>query len=323
MAYTVPPLPYDYDALEPHRRADDADPPRQAPPGLRGQGQRGPRGHRVGRQPDREGPHQPRPYPGRQAAAVRNNGGGHYNHTLFWESMSPDGGGEPRRKSRRDDRRGLRFLRRLPGEALKDAGVNQFGSGWAWLVLDGGSLAVVSTPNQDNPISDGKTPLLRRRRLGARLLPQVPEPPPRLHRRLVEHGRLGKVAERFSEAFKRERMPRSRSSVAMKAQQGWKRIPARQRRAIIQAAQRSAKKHGPRSRGRSRSRARPRRRSSPRSCARPRNVRSPRRVRTPSGALRMIDVGGARSRQRESMLFFRLSSPSSGWSSRDRPARRC
>ena len=74
---------------------------------------------------------------------------------------------------------------------LKETGVNQFGSGWSWLVHDGSGLAIVGTPNQDNPISDGKTPLLGRRRVGARLLPEVPEPPPRLHRRLVERRRLG------------------------------------------------------------------------------------------------------------------------------------
>ena len=73
--------------------------------------------------------------------------------------MGPDGGGAPERRSRRGDRRGLRLFRDFQGK-FKDAGVNQFGSGWAWLVLDGGGLAVVSTANQDNPISDGKTPLL-------------------------------------------------------------------------------------------------------------------------------------------------------------------
>ena len=96
--------------------------------------------------------------PDDKRTAVRNNGGGHYNRTLFWESMGP-AGGEP------DGDLGAAI-----GEAfgsfvdfqskLKEAGVNQFGSGWAWLVLDGGSLAVVSTANQDNPISDGKTALL-------------------------------------------------------------------------------------------------------------------------------------------------------------------
>ena len=104
--------------------------------------------------------------------------------------MSPEGGGEPNGNLAATIDEAFGSFADFQGK-LKDAGVNQFGSGWAWLVLDGGSL-VVATPNQDNPISDGKTPSCRRRRLGARLLPLLPEPPPRLHRRLVEHGRLGK-----------------------------------------------------------------------------------------------------------------------------------
>jgi len=91
--------------------------------------------------------------------AVRNNGGGHYNHTLFWEWMSPDGGGEPEGElaSALDETFGS--FEDFKAE-LKDAGVKRFGSGWAWLVADGGSLSITSTPNQDNPISDGLTPVL-------------------------------------------------------------------------------------------------------------------------------------------------------------------
>ena len=97
--------------------------------------------------------------PDDKRTAVRNNGGGHLNHTLFWESMSPDGGGEPDGDlaSAIDDAFGSfdDFKTKV-----KETGVGQFGSGWAWLVHDGSGLAVVGTPNQDNPISDGKTPLL-------------------------------------------------------------------------------------------------------------------------------------------------------------------
>jgi Fe-Mn family superoxide dismutase len=97
--------------------------------------------------------------PDDKRTAVRNNGGGHLNHTLFWESMSPDGGGEPDGDlaSAIDDAFGSfdDFKAKM-----KETGVGQFGSGWAWLVHDGSGLAVVGTPNQDNPISDGKTPLL-------------------------------------------------------------------------------------------------------------------------------------------------------------------
>lgn len=90
---------------------------------------------------------------------VRNNGGGHLNHSLFWESMSPDGGGAPDGDlgAAIDDAFGSFEAFQ---EAFEAAGVGQFGSGWSWLVLDGGKLAVVSTANQDSPLTDGKTPLL-------------------------------------------------------------------------------------------------------------------------------------------------------------------
>jgi len=91
--------------------------------------------------------------------AVRNNGGGHYNHSLSWESLSGSGGGEP--GGTLGDAIGQAFGSFGDFQAkVKAAGVGQFGSGWAWLVHDGSGLAVVSTPNQDNPISQGKTPLL-------------------------------------------------------------------------------------------------------------------------------------------------------------------
>ena len=91
--------------------------------------------------------------------AVRNNGGGHANHSLFWQVMSPDGGGEPEGElaaAITDTFDSLDELRRQ----LNDAGVKRFGSGWTWLVHDGTGLAVISTPNQDSPIIDSKVPLL-------------------------------------------------------------------------------------------------------------------------------------------------------------------
>ena len=91
--------------------------------------------------------------------AVRNNGGGHANHTLFWEIMGPNGGGEP--SGALGDAISEKFgsLDELKA-AVNDAGVKRFGSGWSWLVWDGSGLAVESTPNQDTPVMDGKTPLL-------------------------------------------------------------------------------------------------------------------------------------------------------------------
>ncbi len=97
--------------------------------------------------------------PADKQKAVRDNGGGHYNHTLFWESMGPQGGGSP-------DGNLAAAIDAAFGsfadfqEKLKAAGLAQFGSGWAWLIHDGSGLAVVSTANQDNPISTGQTPLL-------------------------------------------------------------------------------------------------------------------------------------------------------------------
>ncbi len=91
--------------------------------------------------------------------AVRNNGGGHYNHSLFWEWMSPDGGGEPDGDLASAIESAFGSFDDFKAK-FKDAGVKRFGSGWAWLIHDGSGLAVVSSANQDNPVSDGKTPLL-------------------------------------------------------------------------------------------------------------------------------------------------------------------
>jgi superoxide dismutase, Fe-Mn family len=90
---------------------------------------------------------------------VRNNAGGHVNHSLFWEIMSPDGGGEPEGelKAAIDDLWGSTEELK---SAINDAGVKRFGSGWTWLIYDGTGLAVKSTPNQDSPLLDGDEPLL-------------------------------------------------------------------------------------------------------------------------------------------------------------------
>jgi len=91
--------------------------------------------------------------------AVRNNGGGHANHSLFWTVMSPDGGGQP--SGELADALNEKF-----GsfddfkEKFQNAAKGRFGSGWAWLVVNNGELEIVDTPNQDNPLSDDKTPIL-------------------------------------------------------------------------------------------------------------------------------------------------------------------
>jgi Fe-Mn family superoxide dismutase len=160
MAYEVPPLPYDYAALEPHideqtmRLHHDkhhqayVDKANGAVEGTEFDGK--PVDQVLGNLSA---------LPDDKQTVFRNNGGGHYNHSLFWEHMSPDGGGEPSGEL---------------GDAITSAfgsfdafkeqfeanGVAQFGSGWTWLVLDGGELKLTKTPNQDNPILDGQTPLL-------------------------------------------------------------------------------------------------------------------------------------------------------------------
>ena len=87
--------------------------------------------------------------------AVRNNGGGHWNHTFFWQVMGPNAGGTPSGALGDAITQGFGSFDKLK-EQFTAAGVGRFGSGWAWLVRDGGKLSVTSTPNQDNPIMEGR-----------------------------------------------------------------------------------------------------------------------------------------------------------------------
>jgi Fe-Mn family superoxide dismutase len=91
--------------------------------------------------------------------AVRNHGGGHYNHTMFWEIMKPNGGGKPSGNIASDIESAFGNFEKLQ-EEFNTAAVNRFGSGWAWLALDGGKLIVTSTANQDNPLMEGKKPIM-------------------------------------------------------------------------------------------------------------------------------------------------------------------
>lgn len=90
---------------------------------------------------------------------VRNNGGGHANHSLFWPIMSPDGGGEPAGELADGIRDAFGSFADFK-EKFSKAGAGQFGSGWAWLVVSTGGLKVYSTPNQDSPFMQGDTPIL-------------------------------------------------------------------------------------------------------------------------------------------------------------------
>jgi Fe-Mn family superoxide dismutase len=160
MAYEVPDLPYAYDALEPH--IDEAtmkvhhDKHHQA---YVDKANGALEGTEWADRPIEEVVANLSDLPEDKRGPVRNNGGGHYNHTLFWESLSPDGGGEPGGALAEAIDAAFGSFDEFK-EKAKATGVGQFGSGWSWLVHDGSGLAVVGTPNQDNPITDGKTPLL-------------------------------------------------------------------------------------------------------------------------------------------------------------------
>ena len=160
MAHELPPLPYDYDALEPtideqtmrihhgkHHQAyvDNLN--------------KAVEGTEWADRPVEDAVRNLDAIPEASRAAVRNNGGGHANHTLFWQIMQPKGGGDPSGDLEDAIRDAFGDVDQLKAQ-INDAGVKRFGSGWTWLVLDGGSLAVTSTPNQDSPLTDGKTPLL-------------------------------------------------------------------------------------------------------------------------------------------------------------------
>jgi Fe-Mn family superoxide dismutase len=160
MAYSVPPLPYDYNALEPH--IDELtmqvhhDKHHQA---YVDKANGALQGTEWEDKPVDEVLRNLSSLPSDKQGVVRNNGGGHLNHSLFWESMSPDGGGEPSGALAQAIDSAFGSFSDFQAK-LKEAGVNRFGSGWAWLIHDGSGLAVVSTANQDNPVMDGQTPLL-------------------------------------------------------------------------------------------------------------------------------------------------------------------
>src|SRR4051794_34445690 len=155
MPYTVPPLTYDYGALAPHideqtmRLHHDkhhqayVDKVNGALEGTEHAGK-----------PIEEIIANLSAIPEDKRGVVRNNGGGHLNHSLFWESMSPDGGGDPGGDLAAAIDEAFGSFDAFK-EQFEAAGVGRFGSGWAWLIVDGGKLAITSTPNQDNPITDG------------------------------------------------------------------------------------------------------------------------------------------------------------------------
>jgi Fe-Mn family superoxide dismutase len=161
MAYSVPDLPYPYDALEPH--IDEAtmrvhhDKHHQA---YVDKANAALEGTQWADSDVEDVLRSLGDLPADKQGAVRNNAGGHYNHSLFWQMLSPDGGGEPGGELGEAINSAFGSFDAFK-EEFKNAGIGQFGSGWAWLVKDAsGNLAVTKTANQDSPISDGQTPLL-------------------------------------------------------------------------------------------------------------------------------------------------------------------
>jgi superoxide dismutase, Fe-Mn family len=160
MPFEVPPLPYDYAALEPHIDEQTMrvhhDKHHQA---YVDNANKALEGTEWADNPVESVLASLDAMPDDIRAAVTNNAGGHANHSLFWEIMSPAGGGEPQgalADAIQDTLGGFDELK----AAVNDVGVKRFGSGWTWLVWDGTGLAVYSTANQDSPLTQGNAPLL-------------------------------------------------------------------------------------------------------------------------------------------------------------------
>ncbi|HEX2643632.1 MAG TPA: superoxide dismutase [Thermoanaerobaculia bacterium] len=161
MMHEVPPLPYSFDALEPHIDAQTMQIHHDK--------------HHAAYVAKLNGALEGHPdlqqksveellrgldsLPESIRTVVRNHGGGHANHTLFWEIMGPNGGGNPGGDLAAAIERDLGGFASFK-EKLTNAAANQFGSGWGWLVASGGKLDVIARPNQDSPLMEGKTPLL-------------------------------------------------------------------------------------------------------------------------------------------------------------------
>ena len=161
MAYTLPELPYAYDALEPHIDARTMEIHHtkhhqayisKVNAALEGHDELAAKSIEdlvsdLGAVPESI------------RTAVRNNGGGHANHSLFWTIMSPNGGGAPTGDLAQAIDGKFGSFENFQSE-FSNAAATRFGSGWAWLSIDGGQLLVESTPNQDTPLSEGRTPIL-------------------------------------------------------------------------------------------------------------------------------------------------------------------
>jgi Fe-Mn family superoxide dismutase len=161
MAFTLPPLPYAFDALEPHIDAKTM----EIHHDKHHQAYVNNLNAAIEKAPELQGKSLDElmrginTVPEAVRTAVRNNGGGHWNHSMFWEIMGPGKGGEPTGKLADAIKSSFGDFATFKQQFAAAAG-SRFGSGWAWLLNDGGKLSIISTPNQDNPLMDGKTAIL-------------------------------------------------------------------------------------------------------------------------------------------------------------------
>ena len=159
MAFTLPPLPYDFAALEPHIDAKTM----EIHHGKHHQAYVNNLNTAIEKAPELQGKSLEdllkniNSAPESVRTAVRNNGGGHWNHSFFWQVMGPKAGGEPTGALGEKIKSSFGAFDKFK-EQFAAAAAARFGSGWVWLLGDGGKLSIASTPNQDNPLMDGKSP---------------------------------------------------------------------------------------------------------------------------------------------------------------------
>ena len=161
MAHTLPPLPYDFGALEPHIDARTM----EIHHGKHHQAYVNNLNAALEKAPELQGKsldellRDLNKVPESVRTAIRNNGGGHWNHTMFWEIMAPKAGGEPSGALADAIAESFGGFAKMK-EQFAAAGAGRFGSGWAWLIVQGNKLAIESTPNQDTPIMEGKKAIM-------------------------------------------------------------------------------------------------------------------------------------------------------------------
>ncbi len=161
MAFTLPPLPYDSSALEPHIDAKTM----ETHHGKHHQAYVNNLNAAIEKAPELAKKSlddlmkNVNTLPEGVRTAIRNNGGGHWNHSMFWQIMAPKAGGEPGGKLGDAIRRAFGDFAKFR-EQFAAAGAGRFGSGWAWLINSGGKLSITSTPNQDNPLMEGQRAIM-------------------------------------------------------------------------------------------------------------------------------------------------------------------